>query len=901
MRRHLWICLLVIPFLSNGQTVLDSKLNGSEKGQRLALVLDSIQSNSPFSIYYLNDWLNGIEVNKSYAGLSLKQLLDDQFNGTELSYVLMYDEVLVLIRDPSFAKKKEEEIKVAQSLGIKIDQVILGEPVLGNASNENVTITGTVMDWVSGDLLPFATIQVNDSLRVISSDNQGRFQVELPKGNYLLKTKFVDYEDKLIDLLAYADGDILIEVEKEAKELEEVVVEADREQEISRAKIGKTVLTVKEMKYAPSFLGEVDLVRQVQNLPGVTTVGEAATGFNVRGGSVDQNLILYDGLPVFNSSHVFGLLTSFNPDAVENVTFYKGGVPAQFGGRVSSVLDIEAKEGDFEEWSGKAGIGMITSNVSVNGPIQKGKTSIAASVRSTYSNWLARSVRTDYADLRQSNVFFYDATAKITHKIDEDNKLTFTGYSSHDAFKLVGDTTYRWNTNLAAFNYDKQFDKTFGAKFTAGITNYDYNVEDENVRTAAKLKYRLTASVLSATFFKELEEHKIDFGAQFNYYNFQPGRLEPTSDVSNAAVFDLDKQNSLELALFFDDSYEVSDRLTLNAGLRIPFFMSIGEAEVFLYDDNDFKQITGITDTLSFGAFEPVKSYLGLEPRFSLNYKLSETSSLKMGYNRIFQYLHLVTNTTAVTPIDIWQPSGYYFEPQRADQVSAGFFTNSLDNKVGLSVEGFYKHIDNLVDFKDGAQLTLNTHIETELLQGTGRAYGAEVSLMKNTGGLTGRINYTYSRTFRTIGIPGDRNASINNGFEYPANFDQPHVLNVNWKLELTKRHFFTGTFTYQSGRPVTIPLSLFNFDNNFVAFFSERNQFRIPDYHRLDLGLVIEGSHNKRKWAKGTWIISIYNAYSRQNPYTVFFGTSDLGIPEPFQLSIIGTILPSVSYNLNF
>ena len=901
MRRILLICLIVSPVLLKGQSVLDSQLNGSEKGQQLVSVLDSIQSNSSFQIFFLQEWLNDITVEQSYVGQSLKVLIDDLFQGTELSYVLMYPEVLVIVRDPSYAKKKQAEIQIARSSGIKIDQIILGSPSVQQANSGNVTITGTVMDWVSGDNLPFTSIQVNDSLRVVSSDSNGKFQFSVPKGNYLLKAKFVDYEDKLIDLLAFDNGDILVELEKEAKQLDEVVVEADREEELSRAKIGKTVLTVKEMKYTPSFLGEVDLVRQVQNLPGVTTVGEAATGFNVRGGSVDQNLILYDGLPVFNSSHVFGFLTSFNPDAVENVTFYKGGVPAQFGGRVSSVLDIEAKEGDYEEWSGKAGIGMITSNVSVSGPIKEGETSISASLRSTYSNWLARSVRTDYADLRESNVFFYDGTVKLTHKFNEDNKLSFTGYSSHDAFKLVGDTTYRWNTNLASVNYDKQYSPDFGAKFTAGISNYDYNVEDENFRTASRLRYRLTAATTSAKFFKEKEGYKIDFGAHLNYYNFQPGELSPTSDVSNAANFSLDKQNSIELAVFIDDSWEVNDRLTLNAGLRIPFFMSLGAADIYEYDNDDFKQVTGITDTLEFGSFEPIKSYVGLEPRFSMNYKLSETTAFKIGYNRIFQYLHLVTNTTAVTPIDIWQPSGYYFEPQRADQVSAGLFRNSLDNKFGVSVEGFYKHINNLVDFKDGAELTLNDHIETELLQGTGRAYGAELALMKNSGKLTGTLNYTYSRSFRTIGIVGDRNASINNGLEYPSNFDQPHVINFNWKLEVTKRHFLTGSFTYQSGRPVTIPLSLFNIDNNFVAFFSERNQFRIPDYHRLDLGLVIEGSHNKRRWAKGTWIISIYNAYSRQNPYTVFFGTSDLGIPEPFQLSIIGTILPSISYNLNF
>ena len=892
-----FLCLLTGTL--RAQNVLDFVMNGSEQGRPLTELLESIEKEQEARFFYLPQWVEKITVQKNFNGQTLGQVLTTLFEGTDLEVIAMYPKVVVIIKDPSKDIQRREALISALMAGKKVESYQFGEEG-DRLANDQLTIEGEVIDWTTGEALPYATVTVNDTLATATSNEKGLFSLKLQPGTYVLNFNFLGYDEKVFDLLAYDDGKLYVELEKESTELAEVVVQAERVQDLTKSKIGRTYLSVRDIKLAPAFLGEVDLVKQVQTLPGVTTVGEAATGFNVRGGSVDQNLILYDGMPVFNSSHVFGFLTTFNPEAVSDVAFYKGGIPADYGGRISSVLDIKSKDGDMEKWKVNLGLGMITSNAMVNGPIKKGKTSMAASVRSTYSNWLVHSIRTDYADLSDSQVGFYDATLKLTHLISEDTKLSFTGYSSKDAFSLEGDTTYRWHNLQGSLRLDHQFTPQLGADFTLGHTLYGYDVENEDPRQASELSYRIGVTALKSAFHLDKNEHKLDFGWQLSHYLFKPGMLRPTNSQSNAATIEMDKQYSIETALFINDEWELSDKLTLEGGLRVPMFFSFGPAEVFTYEPGSIKQLSTITDTLSYKGGQLIKAYFGLEPRLSMNWKFAPETSLKVGYNRIYQFLHLVTNTAAVTPVDIWQPSGYYFRPQRADQISAGLFKDFKDKAYGVSTEVFYKYIQNQIDFKDGAQLILNNHLETELLQGTGEAYGVETSLFKNQGKLTGNISYTYSRAFRTIAGP-TISESINQGQRYPANFDQPHVLNLSWKIEMSKRHFFTGNFTYHTGRPVTIPLAVFGYDNNSVAYFSGRNQYRIPDYHRLDIALVVEGNHSKRKKGKGTWVFSIYNLYARNNPYTIFFRTSRAGVPEPFQLSIVGTLLPSVTYNLKF
>lgn len=899
LKKILLYLLLCSSGVGIAQDILQLKLDGSEQGKSALSVLEKIGEDNNVRFYFISEWLEPLSFQQSYKSQTLAQALDNLFLGTDLSYLSMYPSAVVIIKDPTQAGRRNQAIQAAvyQKKGIR--QLVFGEPGKSE-KGKSITITGQVLDSKTNEAMQHATVQVSDTQYSTTTDESGKYSFSLTPGIYVLTFGYVEYEDQVIDLAAYGNGEINISLEGKPILLDAVVVREQPSRELVTSSIGLTRLALREMKHAPTMLGEVDLVKQVQTQPGVTTVGEAASGYNVRGGSVDQNLILYDGLPVFNSSHVFGFLSAFNSEAIRDVSFYRGGIPAEYGGRVSSVLDIRSKDGSFDKWNGNVGIGMITANIMVNGPLRKDKTSLATSFRSTYSNWLVHSIRTDYADLSNSSVFFYDGTIKLTHLFNERTKLSFTGYSSKDAFKLTGDSTYQWSSQQGSVRLDHQFTSKLNSEFVAGISSYGYSVINEDYLTASKLSYRITSSILKAAFIFQEANHKINFGWQLLHYRFNPGTLEPDSPESNARPISMNKQYSLENAFHVSDGWTFNEKLFIEGGIRMPMFFSLGSASVNIYKEGGPREITTITDTLYYKTGEPIRVYVGLEPRLSIRWMTSSTSSVKLGYNRMYQFLHLVTNTTAVTPVDIWQPSGYYFKPQLADQISIGYFKDFKEKRYGTSAEIFYKSINNILDFKDGAQLILNDHLETDLLQGKGYSYGVETSFNKNAGRLTGSLNYTYSRSFRLISGPSP-SESINSGERYPSSFDQPHILNLAWKYNLSRRFYFTGNFTYHTGRPVTIPLSAFSFENTTVAYFSERNQYRIPDYHRIDVALVIEGSNKRKRRGEGTLVISVYNVYGRMNPYTVFFKSSGNGIPKPYQLSIIGTALPSISYNYRF
>jgi hypothetical protein len=881
------------------QGILELKLDGTEQGKSLFTLLEEIEKNNVARFYFRPEWIAPISFQQSYEGQTLGAALDDLFLGTGLAYLTMHPREVVIIMDPTQSLLRKNAIATAVRQQKKIEAYTFGE--LGKSKKgQPVIITGLVIDSKTGAPMPRTNIQVSDTQYGATTDETGKYVLSLVPGAHVLSFSYVDYEDKVIDLMAYADGEINLKMEEMPIVLEEVIIQDLASRELITSRIGQTQLTMREVKRAPALLGEADLIKQVQILPGVTTVGEAASGFNVRGGSVDQNLILYDGLPVYNSSHVFGFLSAFNPEAIRDASFYRGGIPAEYGGRASSILDIRSKDGDYKKWNGNAGIGMITSNLMINGPLRKEKTSLAASLRSTYSNWLIHSIHTNYADLRKSSVFFYDATLKVTHLFSDRTKLSFTGYASKDAFRLKGDSTYRWNNLQASAKLDHQFSAKLSSEFVAGMSAYGYSVVNADYLTASQLSYRITSTVVKAGFNYLEGNHKFNFGWQLLHSGFDPGALKPDSPGSNARPISIDKQYSIENAFYVADAWSFNEKLFVEGGIRLPLFASFGPASVNVYKAGAPLETANVTDTLRFKRGQPIKTYFGLEPRLSFRWMAGPTASVKLGYNRMYQFLHLVTSTTAVTPVDIWQPSGYYFKPQVADQISLGYFKDFRNKKYGVSTEVFYKAIENILDFKDGAQLILNKHLETDLLQGKGRSYGAETSLSKNTGRLTGSLNYTYSRSFRLIAGPTTRE-SVNEGKQYPANFDQPHIVNFSWKYNLARRYFFTGSFTYHTGRPVTIPLSAFPSEHATVAYFSGRNQYRIPDYHRLDIALVMEGNHKRKKLGDGTWVLSFYNVYGRKNPYTVFFKSSGNGIPEPYQLSIIGTVLPSISYNFKF
>jgi hypothetical protein len=879
LKRKLSILFVLLSSYSFAQDIFSIKLDGSEKGKNLEVFLQELETKHPVKFYFLSDWFNHITI--------------------DFNYLKINNHVIVFVKDPKQAIRNNDFLTTAIQQQKEIEFQQFGE-IKNSSRNKKIWIRGTVIGK-NDEPLPGASVYFSNLSLGTSTDIQGRFQFQIPSGEHVVNFSFVDYEEKIVNLKAYQDGNLNITLEESPTLLEEVIVQDRASKEAITSGIGQIQISIKEIKKAPSFLGEVDLIKQIQILPGVTTAGEAASGFNVRGGSADQNLVLYDGMPVFNSSHVFGFFSAFNSEAIRDVTFYKGGIPAEFGGRISSILDIHSIEGDKEKWKGGAGVGIISSNFHVGGPIVKDKTALSASFRTTYSDWLINSIRTDFIDLRNSTVTFYDASVKLTHQFANNTKLTFSGYASRDRFRLNGDTTYSWKNLLGSVKLDHIFSSQLTGSIHLGTGTYGYDVVDASRERGFNLSYDITYPSVKLDLRYQYNKHKIILGSHIQYYIFNPGRLVPASEVSTIRKVEMERQQSTELSIYLGDNYSFSESINVEAGMRLSIFTALGEGTVYNYQSGTPRSIKNINDSIVYKKGETIKTYNGLEPRVSFRFIISPTSSIKLGYNRIYQYLHLVTNSTAITPIDIWQPSGRYFKPQVADQFSIGYFRTSKNKVYDASIEVYHKGIRNILDFKDGANLILNKYIETDLLQGNGLAYGAEAQLAKSSGRLTGSSSYTYSRSLRTIRGPTD-SESINKGLEYASNFDQPHIVNIAWKYNLSRRYFFTGNLTYRTGRPVTLPVSSYIIDGITVSNFSERNQFRIKDYHRLDLAFVLEGNHKRKKIFDGTWAFSVYNVYGRKNPFTVFFEAGAIsGALLPYQLSIIGTPLPSISYTVKF
>lgn len=882
-----------------GQSILDIKLKGGEQGKSLTSILEEIEQNQPVRFYFLPTWFKGIVFDQDYKGQSLRIALDNLFLGSDLNYLEMDTHAIVFVKDPTMAIQRISSINTAVRERKKIEKITLGNPEVGKRAAK-VQVQGKIRDAKNNEPLTGASFYVSDLKVGVTTDMDGNFSISIPAGEHVVTVNYINYEERVIDLSAYQSGAINLILEEMPRLLDEIIVMDRTVREVTTSRIGQTQLSIAEIKHKPAMLGEVDLIKQIQVQPGVTTAGEAASGFNVRGGGVDQNLVLYDGMPVFNSAHAFGFFSTFNAEAIRDVNFYRGGMPAEFGGRVSSVLDITSREGNYERWTGSGGIGIISTNFFVSGPIKKDKTSVAASIRTTYSDWLINTIRTNYIDLTNSSVSFYDGALKLSHKFSDRTKLTVSGYASSDWFRLQGDTTYQWRNLLGSLRLDHAFSPRLSSRFTVGTGSYAYEVSDRDPRTGFNLYYKITYPTAKADFNYQSGKHHVSFGAQSSYYHFNPGTLEPTTDQSNIAPYQMEIQKSVESALYVADGISIGEKYYIEGGLRYSLFTLMGPATVNTYEPGVPKSTGTQTGEVTYGSGEKVQSYSGLEPRLSLRFNVNPNSSIKGGYNRIYQYLHLVSNTTAITPVDVWQPSNTYFKPQVADQVSIGFFKNFKEKTYEAFVEVYHKKINNILDFKDGASLILNDHIEADLLQGKGEAYGVETSLTKLSGRLTGSINYTYSRSLRTIDGEFDEE-KINKGNPYPSNFDQPHIVNINWKYNISRRYFFTGSWTYHTGRPITAPLSGYVIDKIIVANFSERNQYRIADYHRLDIALILEGNHKRKKFWDGTWAFSLYNVYARRNPYTVFFEDNGKGYLKPYQLSIIGTVVPSISYSFKF
>lgn len=772
-----------------------------------------------------------------------------------------------------------------------------------SAKAQKATISGHVKDVQTGESLIGATVYVDEIKSGTTTNVYGYYALSLPRGTYHIRYDFLGYRATNLEINLETDTVLNLEMTPDQKMLETVEVTAEKEnQNVTSLDIGVEKMDAKTVKDIPQFMGEVDIIRSIQLLPGVSTVGEGATGFNVRGGNIDQNLILLDEATVFNSSHLFGFFSVFNADAVKDLTLYKGGIPAKYGGRLSSVLDVRQKEGNSKKFGGVAGIGLVSSRLMLEGPIIEDKMSFMVAGRRSYGDLFLPLFNDDF---KGDQLFFYDVNAKLNYKISDTDRLFLSGYSGADKFVFGNEFQSFWGNNTATLRWNHLFGARLFSNFTAVYSDYKYALGIPEGSQAFEWKAGIQNSNLKANFtFFPNPSNTIDFGVNGILYNFSPGNAQGLGDESIFTQIELQKQRAVELAAYISNKQSISTQLSVEYGLRYNYFMNVGPYDLNIYENDRPTDEDAITGTETFNKNDVIADYGGLEPRLSLNYTFSEHASIKAGYNRMRQNLHLVSNTTAATPVDIWTPAGAYIKPAVADQVSIGYFRNFRKNTYEASVEIYAKKFKNLLDYKDNAQLLFNTHLETDLLQGDGRAYGLEVQVEKVKGDFTGWVSYTLSRSELQID-------NINRGEYYPSNYDKTHDISVVAQYRLDKKWKFGANFAFMSGRPVTYPDSRYTYETITIPNYTNRNGARSPAYHRLDLSTTLTPQQKDKiffffKRPKGweaTWTFSLYNVYARRNPYSIFFkqDADNPEITQAYRLSIFGTVIPGVTYNLNF
>ncbi len=774
-------------------------------------------------------------------------------------------------------------------------------------SQEKYTVSGYIKDASNGEDLIGATVYVTEVSNGSVTNFYGFYSITLDKGTYNIEYRYLGYNTIRRTLDLQSNQRIDMELTPEGQQLEEIVIEAEPEDiNVSGVQMSTNKLDIQSIQKIPSFLGEVDVLKSIQTLPGVTSVGEGTTGFNVRGGSVGQNLVLLDEAPVYNSSHLLGFFSVFNPDAVKDVQLVKGGIPARYGGRIASILDIRMKEGNSKELTAQGGIGSIFSRLAVEGPIKKDKASFIIAGRRSYADVFAKAF-TDVLD-DGAALNFYDLTMKTNYNINEKNRLFLSGYFGRDNFKFDEQQGFNWGNTTATLRWNHLFNDRLFSNLTFFYSNYDYELafgEDELDRFDWNSEINTYDIKPEFTYFIN-PQNELSFGADFLFYNFEPANA---IGVSNGESQDISiaEKNAIESSVYVSNDQKVGSKITMQYGLRFSNFLYLGGGDYFEFDNPEPGIRRNVIETFTAGDFEVVESYNNLEPRLSIKYQLPSNSSVKASYNRTAQYIHLVSNTTASNPLDIWTPSTNNIEPQTGQQWAVGYFRNfGPNNDYETSVETYYRRTNNQIDYIDGADILLNEFLEGDLLPGSGRAYGLELYAKKNSGRINGWISYTLART--ELRVDG-----INNNEWYPTRYDQTHNLKIAAFYETNSRWSLSANFSLISGTPTTFPSSRFQIQDYTIPlnFSDSRNNVRIPAFHRLDFSATLNGKTVKRgkeRKNRDYWVFSIYNVYGRRNPFSIYFAQVDdrpvPGTPtetQATQVSIIGTILPSISYNFKF
>jgi len=763
---------------------------------------------------------------------------------------------------------------------------------------QNVSISGYVKDSGNGEALIGATIYIPELKVGAASNVYGFYSLTIPSGNYKLQVSFIGYKTLEEELKVNQNQSINFSLIDESEQIDEVIVKGEAANaNVERIEMGMAKLPVKTIQKLPAFMGEVDIIKTIQLLPGIQSGGEASSGLYVRGGGPDENLMLLDEAPVYNASHLMGFFSVFNSNAIKDIQVYKSGIPAEYGGKASSVIDIRQKDGNSKQFGFDGGIGNLSSRFTLEGPIIKEKWSFILAGRRTYYDVVGRAVGID--ELKDNTLYFYDLNGKSNLVINDKNRIYLSAYMGKDVFSLGESLYMQWGNATATARWNHIFGEKLFLNLSAIYSNYDYNLgvpgdNADNFDWSSRVR-DYNAKLDFTLFFNP--KNTIKFGLNTIYHQFNPGKVETKGENSMFIDMELAHYQAYESALYITNEQKISSRFSLQYGLRLSNFQQVGSGEVNLYQNPDKPQKEEITETISYKSGEKIgDAVIHFEPRIGMKMTLDRASSIKASYNRMVQNLHLISNTQSPSPLDIWLPTSTYIKPLIVDQVSMGYFRNFANNVWESSVEVYYKNMQNVLDYKEGAELFLNDAIETELLHGKGESKGVEFLLNKVQGQFTGWIGYTWSRTMREI-------EGINNGNPYPSSYDRTHDLSVVSNYELNKRWNFAANFIFATGNPTSYPIAKYVIQGNQIYEYSARNSNRIPSYHRLDLSVTYDFKKNERRRFQQSINFSVYNVYGRRNAYSITprANEDNPGQTEFIRLSIIGAPIPSVTYNFKF
>ena len=906
MRKH--ICLLSALAFS-GLACFAQQVTVRLDGRPMAELFEAVEKQSDYRIFCTPEVSDSLTLSIDETNVEPVQLLRKALRNTPFR-VSVFQKAIYIIQEKDLITSLPERSydKHASQNGSYIPVFeratkATSETTVYNIGNPNapptsfVAVTGTVTDFKTGEPLTGITLLLEDPAIGTTTDAYGFYSLRLPAGRRELILRGVGMKESRRQLALFSDGKLDIELEEIVYSLAEVAVIANRIDNVRSVTGGLERLQMRNIKNIPSLMGEVDILRIVMTLPGVTSVGEISSGFNVRGGATDQNLILYNDNTIYSPAHVFGLFSSFNPDMVDNMELYKSNIPAKYGGRISSVLDIKSKEGNRKSFQGAASLGLLTSKLTMESPLFKKKGSFIAGGRTTYSDWMLKQIP-EKSGYNKGSAGFYDLNASVNLRSNDNNSFYLTGYFSRDRFNFTDKDSYAYqNANFSA-KWRHVFNQNFTGSHVVGHDHFSYRNRDlTDMFNAYSLDFAINQQFGKIDFsIYPNNSHTMNAGINTVRYRLNPGNYMPAHEKSIVRENRIQTENAWESAVYLSDEWKISSRLTVSGGIRYSMFNVQGPRvyNIYLPDHLPSAETVARSDTAASGI---LKTYHGPEYRLSLRYILDDQTSIKAGMNTMRQYIHKISNSAVMSPSDVWKLSDFNICPQTGTQYAIGLFRNLAGNMIETSVEGYYKTLNDYLDYRGGAQLT-GSHIETEVVGVEGKAYGIEVMLKKVQGRLNGWVSYGYSRTL--LHRHDELSSSANTSDWYPADFDKPHEVKLVGNFKFTHRLSLSLNGEYSTGRPITLPVAKYIYEGRPYIYYAERNQYRIPDFFRVDASFNIEAGHRLTKLTHSYFTVGVYNLTGRKNAYSVYFITEGNRV-KGYQLSVFGVPLPYFSYNIKF